>query len=231
MSWFPPWSSIIGAAIVIGVAQTIWRVRRIRRQFSDHRVARFFDWPIDRTGGPTKIYWLEGVTRADVDNALYGDTDGRWGWLCRPTVRRALVVANPVSWALTVYGATDGPLSLGLGDSALSYWGLLPIALWLAVRRSVRLIADAPTELLDERLVAMRDRSYLSSYRWVTFVLGVVAALVIVVNDIVNLSDEARTTQLALITATAYGSIWALPALPSVVLAWTLRHEQPGSPD
>jgi hypothetical protein len=79
--------------------------------------------------------------------------------------------------------------------------------------------------------VAMRDRSYLSSYRWVTFVLGVVAALVIVVNDIVNLSDEARTTQLALITATAYGSIWALPALPSVVLAWTLRHEPPGSPD
>jgi hypothetical protein len=227
MNWFPQWSSIIGAAIVIAVAQTIWRVRRIRGQFTDHRVARFFDWPIDGTGGPTKIYWLEGVTRADIEIALYGSTDGRWGWLCRPTMRRVLVIANPVSWALTIYGATNGPLSLGFSDSALSYWGLLPIPLWLAVRRSVRLIADAPTELLDERLVAMRDRTYLLSYRWVAMVIGVAAALLIIVNDMINLSVEALNTQLILITASAYTAIWAIPALPSVILAWTLRNEHP----
>ena len=87
MNWFPEWSSIIGAAIVIGVVQTLWRIRRIRRQYVDHRIARFFEWPIDDTGGPTRVYWLEGVTRADVENALYGYTDRRWGWLCRPAMR------------------------------------------------------------------------------------------------------------------------------------------------
>ncbi|MDA2960014.1 MAG: hypothetical protein O2982_07740, partial [Actinomycetota bacterium] len=91
---------------------------RIRRQYDDHRIARFFEWPIDDTGGPTRVYWLEGVTRADVENALYGYTDRRWGWLCRPAVRRALAIANPVSWALTLYGATDLPLNLGFADSA-----------------------------------------------------------------------------------------------------------------
>jgi hypothetical protein len=149
-----------------------------------------------------------------------------------PAWRRALVVANPVSWALTVYGATDGPLSLGLDDSALSYWGLAPIVLWLAVRRSVRLIADAPTELLDERLVAVRDRTYLFSYRWLSYVLGLLAAVVIITNDVVgDLSDDTIDTQLSLLTATAYVAIWAVPALPSVVLAWTLRNERPGTPD
>jgi hypothetical protein len=232
MSWFPSWEGIFVAVAVIGAVEVLWRVRRIRRQFNEHRVARFFDWPIDGSGGPTKIYWLEGVTRADVENALNGHTDGHWGWLCRPAVRRLLVVANPVSWALTIYGATDGPLSLGFDDSALSYWGLLPIPLWLAVRRSVRLIADAPTELLDERLVAVRDRTYLFSYRWLSFVLGLAAAVVIIANDFIgDLSDDTVDTQLALLTATAYAAIWAVPALPSVVLAWTLRNERLVSAD
>jgi hypothetical protein len=232
MNWTPNWSSIIGVLIVIAILQSVWRLRRIRREFTDHRVARFFDWPIDDSGGPTKLYWLEGVTRADIENALDGRTDSRWGWLCRPSVRRALVVANPVSWALTVYGATGGPLSLGLDDSALSYWGLAPIVLWLAVRRSVRLIADAPTALLDERLVAMRDRTYLFSYRWLSLAIGLLAAVVIISNDVVgDLSSGAIEMQLAVITATAYAAVWAIPALPSVVLAWTLRRERPGPLD
>ena len=232
MSWFPDWSSILAVALVIGVAQSVWRIRRIRHQFSDHRVARFFDWPIDDTGRPTRVYWLEGVTRADVENALYGYTDRRWGWLCRPAVRRTLVIANPVSWALTVYGATDLPLALGFRDSALSWWALTPIPLWLAVRRSVRLIADAPAELLDERLVAMRDRTYVGSYRALSVGVGVVAALIIVLNDfVIDLSDDALDTQRRLLTAVAYASLWAVPALPSVLLAWTLRNEHPTDDD
>ena len=231
MNWFPEWSSIIGAAIVIGVVQTLWRIRRIRRQYDDHRIARFFEWPIDDTGGPTRVYWLEGVTRADVDNALYGYTDRRWGWLCHPAVRRALAIANPVSWALALYGATDLPLNLGFADSALSWWAGLPIPLWLAVRRSVRLIADAPAELLDERLVAMRDRSYVGSYRALSFGLGLVAAIVIIVNDAIDPGADTIDVQLRLLTASAYVAIWAVPALPSVLLAWTMRDENPDGDD
>ncbi|CAB4579109.1 MAG: hypothetical protein ACK5CE_09750 [Actinomycetes bacterium] len=231
MSWFPEWSWIIRAGIVIGVVQSVSRIRRIRRQYPDHRLARFFDWPIDDTGRPTRVYWLEGVTQADVENALYGYTDRRWGWLCRPAVRRALVIANPVSWALTLYGATDLPLNLGFADLALSWWALIPIPLWLAVRRSVRLIADAPAELLDERLVAVRDRTYVGSYRVLAFGLGLVAWFVVIANDAIDLSADALDTQLDLLTASAFAAIWAVPALPSVVLAWTMRDENPAGDD
>lgn len=228
MNWFPEWSSIVGAAITVGIVQSAWRVRRIRRNHDDHLVARFFGWPLDDTGRPTRIYWLEGVTQADVENALYGYTDRHWGWLCRPGMRRALVIANPLSWVLTIYGASDLPLSLGFDDSSMSSWGLTPIPLWLAARRSVRLIADAPAELLDERLVALRDRTYVSSYRVLSFGVGLVAALLIVVNDVIgDLRPDAIDTQLQLLTAGAYASVWAAPALPSVLLAWTLRNERP----
>lgn len=228
MSGFPEWSPILGAAVVIGLVESVWRIRRIRRQFSDHHVARFFGWPIDDTGQPTRVYWLEGVTRADVENALYGYTDRRWGWLCRSRVRKALVIANPVSWALTIYGATNLPLNLSIGDSALSWWALTPIPLWLAVRRSVRLIADAPAEFLDERLLALRDRTYVGSYRALSSGVGFVAMLIVVFNGFfIDLSDHARESQVRLMTASAYVLLWAMPALPSVLLAWTLRNEHP----
>jgi len=232
MSWFPEWTSILVAAIVIGLVQGVLRLRHVRRNFDDRRFARFFGWPIEHSPRPNRIYWLEGVTQSEVENALYGYTDRRWGWLCRPGMRRALVVANPLSWILTVYGATDLPLSLGLDDTSVSWWSFTPIPLWLAARRSVRLISDAPAELLDERLVALRDRTYVSSYRVLSLWLGLAAALIFVLNDFISdLSADTIDTQLQLLTAAAYASIWAVPALPSVLLAWTLRNERPISND
>ncbi len=53
---------------------------------------------------------------------------------------------------------------------------ILP-ALFFALRFSVRLIADGPTELPDERLIAIRDRTYLSAYRWLSFVVGIVVGV------------------------------------------------------
>jgi hypothetical protein len=77
MSWFPSWSSILGAAVLIAAAQ-YWR---IRRKYPGHRFKRLIGWRFD--------------------------ADGRWGWLCRRRARRILAVANPVSWLLTLYGATE----------------------------------------------------------------------------------------------------------------------------
>lgn len=231
MTWPTDWEWLLVAFVAIGLISGVRRAIRIRRHHRDHRIARFFDWPVNEPGQPTQMYWREGVSRADVENALYGRTDRRWGWLCRPKMRRALVVAAPVSWALTLYGATNLPLSLGFGDSALSWWALTPIPLWLAARRSVRLIADAPEELLDERLVALRDRAYVGSYRGLAAGVGVVAILVIVLNDFaITLSDAALDTQLQLLIAAAYTAIWATPALPSLQLAWTLRDEPAPEP-
>jgi hypothetical protein len=44
----------------------------------------------------------------------------------------------------------------------------------------VRLVADAPQEALDERLIRIRDRSYLVAYRWFG-ALAVVLALALMV--------------------------------------------------
>jgi hypothetical protein len=231
MSWFPQWSSILGAAVVIGVLQGLWRLRRIRRQYPDHRVARFFGLPLERRNEPKRVYWVEGVTRAEVEDALDGRTDNRWGWLYRPAVRRTLVIANPASWLLVIYGATDLPLNLGSPDTAWSWWWLPPIPLWFAVRRSVRLVADAPEELLDERLVALRNDTYVTSYRAVAAAVTVVAGLLVLFGDAFEPNAETRDTLLRFVIAGAYAAIWALPALPSVVLAWTLRSEGAPAPD
>jgi len=88
MSWLPSWSSIIAAAVVIAAGQ-YWR---IHRKYPDHRFKRFIGWRFDDQGR----------------------TDDRWGWLYRHRTRRVLAVANPVSWVLTLYGATDLPAEPGL---------------------------------------------------------------------------------------------------------------------
>ena len=63
---------------------------------------------------------------------------------------------------------------------------LLIFAFWFLLRQSVRLVADAPEEALDERLVRIRDRSYVIAYRWLALiVMGLATALIVfsVVSD------------------------------------------------
>lgn len=218
MSWLPSWSSIIAAAVVIAAVQ-YWR---IHRKYPDHRFKRFIGWRFDDRGNPDRYYWAAGVSRMEIEDALNGRTDDRWGWLCRRRTRRILAVANPVSWVLTLYGATELPLNLGFSDSALSLWALMPIPLWFATRRSVRLVADAPDELLDERLIDVRNRVYVRSYRGLATMVSVLAAVVIPVNDFgIDHSIDFLESQRQLIVAAAFALIWITAALPSVVLAWT----------
>lgn len=217
MNWFPDWSSILGAAMVIAVV----RYWRIWRKYPDHRLKRFLGWRFDDHGRPDRFYWAEGVTRLEVEDALNDSADGRRAWLYHVRTRRLLVVANAASWSLTLYGATDLPLNLGFPDSALSWWALAPIPLWLLVRRSVRLVADAPEELLDERQIQLRDRVHLHSYRGLTAMVSVFAALIIP-SDAFGLGGDGDVTELQrdLVVAAAFTLIWVTAALPSVVLAW-----------
>lgn len=86
----------------------------------------------------------------------------------------------------------------------------------------MRLVADAPDELLDERLVEVRNRVYVRSYRGLATMVSVLAAVVIPVNDFgIDHSIDFLASQRQLIVATAFALIWITAALPSVVLAWT----------
>ena len=62
-----------------------------------------------------------------------------------------------------------------VGDNAWSALSLIYIllifAFWFLLRQSVRLVADAPEEALDERLIQIRDRSYVIAYRWLALLV------------------------------------------------------------
>jgi len=59
---------------------------------------------------------------------------------------------------------------IGVGENGWAAYSLIHILLifvfWFLLRTSVRLIADAPDDALDEMMVAQRNRSYLVSFRW-----------------------------------------------------------------
>jgi hypothetical protein len=61
---------------------------------------------------------------------------------------------------------------MAVGDNGWAAYSLIHILLivvfWFLLRKSVRLIADAPDDVLDEMMVAQRNRSYLVAFRWLT---------------------------------------------------------------
>lgn len=160
-----------------------------------------------------KFYWTEGVTRKEVETALSAN---RHPALYRRAVRRTLVAIYATLAILLVCAPWFGTPKIASYISAIA--GALLIAMYFALRFSVRLIGDAPTELLDERLIAIRDRTYLSAYRWLSFVVGVVFGLAI-------------AGKFSLSVASPWPVIMALAALiaglPSMVLAWKLPSEGP----
>lgn len=64
-----------------------------------------------------------------------------------------------------------------VGDNAWASYALIHILLiyvfWFLLRQSVRLVADAPQEALDEMMLEVRNQSYVVAFRWLASVLGI----------------------------------------------------------
>ena len=122
------------------------------------------------------FHWKEGVWSSEVERSLSPTYAKRYRWLLRNRNQRLIVWLNIASWILAVFGTLDISWNLGFSGTPFSWWNLLVIVAYHLVRQSVRVVADAPDELLDERLIAERDRSYLIAYRWMivitAFVIG-----------------------------------------------------------
>jgi hypothetical protein len=119
-----------------------------------------------------------GWSTASVKEVEKQLNDTKWDGLRTPGAKRALLIGSN---AAILFGT--GVL-LSVGDNAWSAYSLIHILLifvsWFLLRQSVRLIADAPEEALDERMIRQRDRSYLVAYRWLSGVgAGMVTALMI----------------------------------------------------
>ena len=99
--------------------------------------------------------------------------DTKWDGLRTKAAKRTLILASNLSillgTALLLTSAYRAPAWAALSLIHI----LLIFVFWFLLRQSVRLVADAPEEALDEMLLQLRDRSYLIAYRW----LGLVAIL------------------------------------------------------
>ena len=163
------------------------------------------------------IYWTEGVTRKEVEWALTSTTHPT---LYRRPTRRALVAVYAALIFLLVLSGSFGALKVATYIAGIS--GILLLILYFVLRYSVRLIADAPAELLDERLIVIRDRTYLSAYRLLSFVIGIFMGAAIASDFSFDL-DSWWPALLAMAMITA--------GLPSMILAWRLPSEEPVKED
>jgi len=149
---------------------------------------------------------------ARVD-ALMSDT--RYARLRSRRARVILVVLLAVTLAAQPAVWYVGGIVIGLAAVLVAF------ALWVALRLSVRVIADLPDEYLDERQRALRNAAYLESYR----VLGalVTVAVLAMLLGIVFAGDGGERVALTVTFTGVMGIFWlvegAALALPSMVFA------------
>lgn len=164
-----------------------------------------------------KKFWpIEGVTRNEV---LKSQSDTRFNFLRTRQSRRWMIGALT---ALTILVALSSALPTKASSYVGTLGGLLLLIGYLLIRTSVRHIADSPDELLDERQIALRDRSYLHSYRIISsvFALALVALFIRI-----DLSETAFEISDWWGTGTWFSLIMLMAGLPSMVVAWLDKGE------
>ncbi len=174
-----------------------------------------------------KIYWLEGVTEKGV-KSLLNDENSKFSWLRRQRNRRLLVVFMAMGIIVTALGSYYSGLKeeLRLDGSAEIVWLTFAVLFILfavligysLLRIAVRGIADAPTELLDERQVRVRDTSYRYAYQISGYLLITLLLLYFFGPEISIFSDTANDGSYLLIAR-----LFAYASVPSMVLAWCER--------
>ena len=174
-----------------------------------------------------KFYWFEGVTEKGV-KSLLTDENSKYGWL-RPQRNRRVLVALMVLGLIAVAMGSYWPtlktnLNLTDGTSVVVY-SVTAIFVIFAVlggysllRISVRSIADAPNELLDERQIKVRDTSFRYAYYVMGYVVLGLLVLMLFGPELKMFQPEGNDgSYLVIATLIAFSS------MPSMVLAWRER--------
>ena len=174
-----------------------------------------------------KIYWLEGVTERGV-KSLLTDENSKFRWLRSQKNRRILVVLMALGFALVAAGSYWPTLktNLNLSDgtavvvySVSAIFVLLTVLLgYLLLRISVRGIADAPNELLDERQIKIRDTSFRYAYYALGYLILALLILMIYAPELKLFEPEGNDGSYLIISM-----LFASSSLPSMVLAWRER--------
>lgn len=164
-----------------------------------------------------RFYWVEGVSRGEVVRAL---SDHRPSPLRRQGPRRLLVSGAALvmtALALTVF--IDQTKLRTYSEVILMVLGL---CLFAFLRQSVRLISEAPNELLDERQIALRDANYKVAYGGICTLTLVYGALLSLVTGGGWLEEQLGDRFWAGI---ACSYLLCASSLPAMVLAWNMPSE------
>jgi hypothetical protein len=174
-----------------------------------------------------KFYWFEGVTEKGV-KALLNDENSNFRWLRPQRNRRVLVslmVVGLIAVAMGSYWPTlKTNLNLTDGTSVVVY-SVTAIFVIFAVlggysllRISVRSIADAPDELLDERQIMVRNTSIRYAYYAMGYVVLLLLSLMIFGPELKMFQPEGNDGSYLMIA-----TLFAYASMPSMVMAWRER--------
>jgi hypothetical protein len=174
-----------------------------------------------------KFYWFEGVTEKGV-KALLNDENSNFRWLRPQRNRRVLVLLMAFGLVLVSLGSywptLKTNLNLSDGTSVVVY-SVTAIFVVLAtlggyslLRISVRSIADAPDELLDERQIQVRNTSIRYAYYAMGYVVFGLLSLMVVGPELQMFQPEGNDGSYLIIA-----TLFAYASMPSMVMAWRER--------
>lgn len=130
-----------------------------------------------------------GWASASVKQVEKQLSDTQWDGLRTRGAKTFLVIASNI---VLVGGTT---FLIFVGDNVWSALSLIYILLiftfWFLLRQSVRLVADAPEEALDERLIRIRDRSYVIAYRYLALLVLLLATALLAVSIITDSQPDS----------------------------------------
>jgi hypothetical protein len=171
-----------------------------------------------------KFYWFEGVTKKGVE-ALLNDENSKFAWLRPQRNRRALVLLMAFGLVLVSLGSywptlkTDLNLSDGTSVVVYSVTAMFVILAVLGgyslLRISVRSIADAPDELLDERQIQVRNTSIRYAYYAMGYVVLALLSLTFFGPELKLFQAEGNDGSYLIIA-----TLFAYASMPSMVMAW-----------
>jgi hypothetical protein len=168
------------------------------------------------------FYWLEGVTAAEVQRNLNDSRVTRWH--ARRTRRTLVLLQALMITLLAVHTLVISPVKW---QSYIEFATLAStIVLYLLLRKSVRLLSDAPDDLLDERQISVRDWAHTRAYR----LLAVSMVFYVALYAVFDTQDAGLTdhgSALGPWVSLGLSYLMYAASLPSMVLAWTLPSEIP----
>ena len=142
-----------------------------------------------RARGLSQAYWAQfspapkgspdaGWASASVESVEKQLNDTKWDGL------RTIGGKKFLLWSSHIVMLFGTGFLFAVGDNGWASYALIHILLifvfWFLLRQSVRLVADAPEEALDEMLIQLRDRSYLIAYRWLSVLVFLAGSALLV---------------------------------------------------